>query len=185
MKLPTNANFINLTGKRYKRLRVIKYERSTPNGHTLWLCACVCGNTKIVFGSSLRRGTTTSCGCFMKEFFGKGHKNYKGPFRSLYNWFVANCKRAGRSQKISYKQFVNYTKTVTCYYCGDPVTWAEHNIHKNGCGYNLDRKDSSIGYTKRNCVVACKACNYMKTNFSMEEFLCKVAKISRRHPWKT
>ena len=36
-----------------------------------WLCKCKCGNEKIVYGTNLRRGLTTSCGCFRKEKLAK------------------------------------------------------------------------------------------------------------------
>ena len=45
-----------------------------------------------------------------------------------------------------------------CHYCGVPGP--------NG----IDRIDSSKGYEPANCVPACKHCNYVKGNLSMEDF---------------
>lgn len=68
--VPTNPTFINLTGKRFGRLVVLglygkNIEASQPIYY--WVCLCECGNQKPIQGVCLRRGTTTSCGCYGKE----------------------------------------------------------------------------------------------------------------------
>ena len=57
------SNLIDLTGKRYGELVVIKRADNTTKGLATWECLCDCGNTTIVKGSSLRSGITKSCGC--------------------------------------------------------------------------------------------------------------------------
>ena len=64
-------NKIDLTGKRFGRLTVLKSvplehpeKGGTVNG---WLCRCDCGNEKIVTPSHLLRGGTMSCGCLSLE----------------------------------------------------------------------------------------------------------------------
>lgn len=52
----------DITGMVVGRLTVISY-----TGGGKWLCQCSCGNTTIIAKSSLRRGSSTSCGCFRKE----------------------------------------------------------------------------------------------------------------------
>ena len=39
----------------------------TKNHLATWLCQCDCGNKTIVYGTTLRSGETTSCGCFKHE----------------------------------------------------------------------------------------------------------------------
>ena len=58
------------TGKRYGRLEVVALAERL-NGKVAWFCRCDCGNTTIVRGVSLRKGDTTSCGCFQREVCGK------------------------------------------------------------------------------------------------------------------
>ena len=56
---------IDMIGQLFGRLQVIKQVES-PKGNpreTWYLCHCQCGNTKTIRGTSLRNGTTTSCGC--------------------------------------------------------------------------------------------------------------------------
>lgn len=53
---------IDLIGKTYGKLKVVS--RADNLGRApMWNCKCSCGETKIVNGGSLRRGSTTSCGC--------------------------------------------------------------------------------------------------------------------------
>ena len=61
------GNFIDLTGKRFGRLIVIRDTGEKRGNEHLWLCKCDCGNEKIVRGVSLRSGGTSSCGCLKKE----------------------------------------------------------------------------------------------------------------------
>lgn len=59
----------DLIGQRFGRLIIISYneEVSRQKGRSWWNCKCDCGNEKVICGSKLKSGHTTSCGCFMKE----------------------------------------------------------------------------------------------------------------------
>lgn len=59
---------IEMTGKRFGRVVVLKKNRVEEGGHVFWDAACDCGTHFVVRGSSLRRGITKSCGCLKKEF---------------------------------------------------------------------------------------------------------------------
>jgi len=54
-------------GMRFGRLTVIGRAGSSPSGEARWKCRCDCGNFSQPLASSLRRGTTQSCGCYHKE----------------------------------------------------------------------------------------------------------------------
>ena len=58
---------IDLQNKRFGRWLVLNKVESTKGGLARWLCICDCGTQKIVIGSNLLRGMTTSCGCYNKE----------------------------------------------------------------------------------------------------------------------
>ena len=60
------SNFIDLTGKKFAKLIVIK-QAPPKGGHTAWLCKCECGNECVVIGTKLKNGETRSCGCIKKE----------------------------------------------------------------------------------------------------------------------
>lgn len=76
------GKFINLSGKKYGRLTVLR--RVDPPNHlkvktgVYWLCKCECGNETIVNTSQLNFGSIQSCGCLNKEVAQKiGYKNRK------------------------------------------------------------------------------------------------------------
>jgi len=58
---------IDLTGRTFGQLSVVKRAGSTKSGSPTWEVVCNCGKTLVVDGSGLRRGATTSCGCISKE----------------------------------------------------------------------------------------------------------------------
>ncbi|WP_414150297.1 hypothetical protein ACIZ62_12795 [Acetobacterium carbinolicum] len=62
-----NSNVIDLTGKKFGRLKVIKFDGLDKNKNALWICLCDCGREIVVNGSSLRNGLTKSCGCLKLE----------------------------------------------------------------------------------------------------------------------
>lgn len=70
---------IDLTGLKFGRWTVISYagRRKEPRGRytTLWHCRCDCGNEESITGSSLRNGSSLSCGCLKIETLKKNAKN--------------------------------------------------------------------------------------------------------------
>lgn len=58
---------IDLTGRRFGRLRVLNPAGHAKNGNALWLCQCDCGNSTVADSYRLRHGMTRSCGCLRQE----------------------------------------------------------------------------------------------------------------------
>lgn len=54
---------LDLTGKRFGKLIVIRRVGVNSRGSPAWECLCDCGNTKIITGGCLSSGDTQSCGC--------------------------------------------------------------------------------------------------------------------------
>jgi hypothetical protein len=67
---PTNPRFQDLTGRTFGRLTVTAF--AEKRGKKLyWKCRCDCGNETIVVSYALTAGTSSSCGCFRREFRSK------------------------------------------------------------------------------------------------------------------
>lgn len=66
---------IDLTGQVFSGWTVIEQDKkmSRQKNRAYWVCKCECGTVKSVRGESLRKGTSTSCGC-------KKIKDLKGQF---------------------------------------------------------------------------------------------------------
>ena len=70
-----NPNFIDLTGKVFGNLTVIKKIQNKP---VKWLCKCSCGNTTIVLTANLTHHKSTSCNlCANKSRTDKMHNGLK------------------------------------------------------------------------------------------------------------
>ena len=70
------SRFIDLTDKKFGRLSVIMRVNDDKSGNIMWKCKCDCGNERIVYGAGLKRGASTSCGCYRKEYLSKIKKKY-------------------------------------------------------------------------------------------------------------
>jgi hypothetical protein len=57
---------LSLEGMRFGKL-VVSERAFSPSPGTRWLCVCDCGQTTVVSGPVLTRGTTKSCGCLRRE----------------------------------------------------------------------------------------------------------------------
>lgn len=62
-----HGNFKDLTGQKFNKLTVIKFDRRGERRETYWLCECDCGNIKSIAVSNLTSGNTKSCGCLHRE----------------------------------------------------------------------------------------------------------------------
>lgn len=61
------GKYIDLTGKRFGRLVVIKRAEHEKYGRVAWECLCDCGKKTVVNTNTLKSHHTQSCGCFLKE----------------------------------------------------------------------------------------------------------------------
>src|SRR5437667_12407431 len=57
---------IDLTNQKFGRLTVVELTERNKHGQRLWRCECECGGKATVRVSSLRTGSTTSCGCLQR-----------------------------------------------------------------------------------------------------------------------
>jgi hypothetical protein len=150
------SNRIELTGKRFGKLTVLRYAGCRKWG-CYWSVKCDCGTEKEVDGKALRHGKVVSCRCRLKEF---NKDNRLRPYENLYHLFVRAAGRTTYVVNLPYDEFLVFTKETQCHYCGFAVHFQEYSA--KGATYNLDRKDNTLGYSKDNCVVCCKTCNFAK-----------------------
>ena len=166
--------------------------KSRPNKKVVRaFCQCVCGKTTTVIPAQLIKGHVKSCGCSKRKLvpgqrsfnrFLEGYKNNakqrnlffdisKKEFKSLIS---KNCVYCGAVPK-QYNPFLNKKGERRLRSGNSSLEWLEQQyIEVNG----IDRIDSSKGYELENIVTCCGQCNMMKMDYSLEEFLKQVEKIS-------
>ena len=70
-------NMYDIINKKFGKLKVIKEIGTTKYGQRQFLCKCDCGNEKIILGSNLIHGESTSCGCNLDKYYKEGtHLKY-------------------------------------------------------------------------------------------------------------
>ena len=173
----------DLTGQVFGRLTVIQVTHiphGSKKGRKGWECKCECGNLTYLTYSTLYNGSTTSCGCFLRECSARKIREYAArrtdPARRIADpWKVdfAKCKRSigsSREWALTLEQYIRLVTDV-CYYCG---TQPEQIARGVGMGHlrrnGIDRVDSSLEYEIGNCVPCCRPCNIGKSDLTIAEF---------------
>lgn len=149
------SKIIDLTGKRFGRLVVIKWVGKDKWRHRRWLCKCDCKNKNeiIVTGGNLRNGNTKSCGCLQKEIMSvikTTHGHVKtGRKTKIYMIWVEMIQRCTNP---NHKQWDDYGgRGITV--CDE---WMEFpNFLKDNpdwkLGLTIERISNKLGYFKDNC----------------------------------
>lgn len=167
---------IDFTGQIIDRLSVLE-ERTDG-----WLCRCSCGKlvTKSRRYLRLKRVETKSCGCAKKEksiqTLAKTWGSNKLDFgESSLNKLIYTYKRHAKIRGLSWalsKDECRKLFSSNCFYCNSTPSskLTSKNYHGHIIYNGIDRKNSSKGYLKHNCVPCCKNCNRAKSDLSEEQF---------------
>lgn len=148
------SKFVDITGNKYGELVVL--ELTAPKESPIkWVCKCSCGTIKSIVGSSLKRGTSKSCGCIRTKktverstTHGATKNNYKIRLYRIWRGMKIRCE---------YPRAINYAD-----YGGRGIKicddWQIFNEFKTWAllnGYydtlEIDRIDSNSNYSPNNC----------------------------------
>ncbi|MBU3102951.1 hypothetical protein [Clostridium gasigenes] len=147
---------INLNGKAFGRLIVIKLDHKNENG-TYWLCKCECGNEKVIKGTSLlnKDKGTKSCGCLTKETCSKNlpahrnasHRMSKTNFYGVWNTMVMRCTNPNSK---SYERY-GVKGILVCERWRAFQNFYDDMFLTYKKGLSIDRINGSKGYYFENC----------------------------------
>jgi hypothetical protein len=187
---------IDLTGQKFGRLTVIKYDHTgnPPRYEAFWNCQCECGKITTITYGHLKFGHTQSCGCLHSETVSKRNtgntvgRKYSDPKLATANHIWQITYRDG----CSFEKFLELSQQP-CHYCGE-LPFITFNKYKAKDGryisdvidewadrsdftYNgLDRVDSSRDHSEDNIVPCCIICNRAKHAMTSEQFLTWIEK---------
>ena len=179
-------NGINNIGLVFGKLTIISKDNTftqTRKHRHKYICQCECGNTKSILWENLSRGTTVSCGCFMKEVNSGEKENRRLPVSEMalnrvYNQYRCGAERRDILFLLNKEEFKNIIER-DCFYCGiEPSLFTSRKILKGEYFHNgIDRVNSFLNYTVDNCVACCSKCNFMKRSYSLLEFTTHIERI--------
>jgi hypothetical protein len=147
---------IDLTGKKFGRLTVLRREGSCRSGSgsaPLWVCRCACKKEIEVRGSSLRNGDTRSCGCLQLELVSAlfvKHRMWGSPTYLLWGMMNTRCLNPNAT---GYEDYGGRGITV-CKRWSDKKHGFENFLKDMGIrpeGKTLDRENNDKGYSPSNC----------------------------------
>ena len=97
---------VEMIGRRFGKLTVLALsEERGGRGQLKFLCLCDCGRTKVVFGESLRRFKTTSCGCEQRKIASKVNRTHGGSKERLYRVWQGMKERCENENNLEYKNY--------------------------------------------------------------------------------
>ena len=175
------GNKLNLIGKKFGKLTVIRETPQRRTTSTEWECSCSCGEYITVPATYLVRKSKKPkhCGCLNKKF------GEDAAFNVLYQSYKKRAAKNGLIFTLTRKEFRTLTKQP-CVYCASKPFQVQYIGGNNRKGHEyiysgIDRIDSSKGYTLDNCSPCCKICNFAKSNMNVGEFLLHITKIIKNN----
>lgn len=135
---------LKLDGLRFGRWTVVSEFGKDKNGRSMWKCLCDCGNVKNVETTSLRKGASTSCGCYARERAAECNKNLAHNLEGNRFGRLVAIKRNFDLQKTRKSKSAIWTCLCDCGNTKDVIASAlvkENGTRSCGC---LGRELSSV-----------------------------------------
>lgn len=177
-----NRCMIDLTGRTFGRLTVIRYDHSKNGAY--WLCKCECGKTKVIKGTSLTKGETTSCGCKSREMSISRSTTHGMTGTRIYRIRSGMIARCYKKNATSYPKYGAKGITVCEEWLGENgfinfYNWAMENGYKDNL--TLDRINPKGNYEPSNCRWA--DWETQTSNKSSNRYITYNGKTQTIHQW--
>ncbi len=135
---------IDLAGKKFERLTVIRRAANYAGGDARWVCICDCGKELIVPSRRLRNGLSRSCGCLF----------YHRLSNSLtYQSWAAMKRRCLRPDCDHYHDYGGRGITICERWLGKDgfTTFLSDMGERTSRNHSIDRIDNDGNYEPGNC----------------------------------
>ena len=143
-------NYTDMLGKTFGRLTVLRFgsgvlELDGTNVST-FICTCECGEEVEVRSNDVRRGTTTSCGCYQKE----------RTFETLYNVNISDKERIDGRFIPEYKEWRKNVFDRDSYTCKSCSKIGGNLVAHHIVPYSTNKK---LRFDVNNGITLCRECH--------------------------
>lgn len=148
-------NRIDLIGRKFGRLTVLKFHSVNENYATFWLCRCSCGTEKPIRRSNLTNGSAKSCGCLnaelVKERATKSSLGGRVKDERIYNIWQSMRQRCYYRKSTEFHRYGARGISVCAEWSeyASFKKWALKNGYKDSL--SIDRIDNDGDYRPENC----------------------------------
>ena len=141
---------LDLTGKTFGRLTVLRDSGETRGGDTMWDCVCRCGIKKAYRGYLLRKGITKSCGCLLKDWVKTQFTTHGLSETPEFHTWTDMHSRCYNPKATGYPRYGALGIKISKEWHSFENFFADMG-QKPTAGHSIDRTDNSKGYCKSNC----------------------------------
>lgn len=149
------SRVLNRLGIKYERLTVIEFFDIDPvYGMARWLCQCECGNTSVIYGTSV--GKTKSCGCLAienmkKVSFRHGETVGNGPRSTEYKTWDSIKQRCANPNSTHYVHYGGRGIKVCARWIDSFQNFLSDMGRKPSPNHTIERNDTNGNYEPSNC----------------------------------
>jgi hypothetical protein len=146
------GQFVDITGKKFNRLLVLRASGRDKYGQAIWDCRCDCGNEITATGYQIRNGRIMSCGCYLHEItVERDTKHGKSGIRIYRIWSGMKTRCTNKNRK-EYKHYGGRGITVCAEWKDNFLSFYEWAMsHGYRDDLTIDRKDNDGNYEPGNC----------------------------------
>lgn len=140
----------NLVGQRFGRLTVERFAEIGRFGHAKWDCKCDCGMVVTIMASSLKHGSTKSCGCLLKEKSGARLATHRMSRTPTYESWIAMRRRCLFPTHKDYDSYGGRGISICPEWISDFAAFLA-DMGERPDGKTLDRINNDGNYEPSNC----------------------------------
>lgn len=183
---------------KYGRLNFLSEEK--VDGKIWWNMQCDCGSPIARRKKDVVSGNTSSCGCIrIEKLKARNQTEWFRGFGEITGTYLGQVRNNARKRNLIFNVTNEYlwnlylAQNKLCALTGLPIDFNEGSSLRRGRNHSasLDRINSTDGYIEGNVQWVHKDINFMKSDYSQEEFikLCKLVALkynehpSSLHPW--
>jgi hypothetical protein len=147
--LKLEARLIDMVGKKFGKLTVLKKSHRSENKKIYYECACDCGKTNTVVGVHLRAGRIRSCGCLLAENKSRVTHGLSNSYE--YSVWLNIKQRCGNQNNPAYKYYGGRGIDVCESWFNSYEVFVADMGNAPSKKHSIDRIDNNSGYNKENC----------------------------------